>query len=311
MVLNGKFTIGMIFAFTSYSGQFGSRVSSLVDKLVEFRMLSLHAERLADIVLEKPDSNDEEESDLSGLAPRIELIDVGFRYADSEPWIVRNLNLTIEAGDSLALIGPSGCGKTTLVKLMLGLLQPQEGEIRYGGIAIKSLGLNSYRSILAVVMQDDHLLAGSLADNISFFDPNADASKIQHCAVLADIHDEIVLMPMGYQTLTGDMGTSLSGGQKQRLLLARALYKSPKILFLDEATSHLDVERERSVGHSIDSLRMTRIAVAHRPETIAMARRVVILSAGKIVKDVIQFPGKGASTRHPNDINTEPLEQAG
>ncbi|MBV8046843.1 MAG: ATP-binding cassette domain-containing protein, partial [Paludibacterium sp.] len=137
-------------------------------------MLSLHAERLADIVLEKPDSNDEEESDLSGLAPRIELIDVGFRYADSEPWIVRNLNLTIEAGDSLALIGPSGCGKTTLVKLMLGLLQPQEGEIRYGGIAIKSLGLNSYRSILAVVMQDDHLLAGSLADNISFFDPNAD-----------------------------------------------------------------------------------------------------------------------------------------
>jgi ATP-binding cassette subfamily B protein RaxB len=130
---------------------------------------------------------------------------------------------------------------------------------------------------MAAVMQDDHLLAGSLAENISFFDPQPQQDRVEFCARMAAVHDDIVGMPMGYHTLAGDMGTTLSGGQKQRILLARALYKCPKIMILDEATSHLDVLRERQVNQAIGALEMTRICVAHRPETIAMSGRVIRL----------------------------------
>ncbi|WGG53205.1 peptidase domain-containing ABC transporter [Rugamonas sp. DEMB1] len=290
MVMDRAFTVGMLFAFTAYGGQFSGRMSSLIDKFIEFKMLSLHAERLADIVQEAPEETAAHDVALEGLAARIELIDVGFRYGDGEHWIVRHLNLTIEAGEALALVGPSGCGKTTVVKLILGLLSPQEGEIRYGGVPIKQLGQRAYRAAIAVVMQDDQLLTGSMADNISFFDPAIDQKRVEECAGLAAIHDDIAAMPMGYHTLTGDMGTTLSGGQKQRVLLARALYKAPKVLVLDEATSHLDMDRERQVNAAVQALDITRICVAHRPETIAMARRVIRLNRGAIEQDLTQLP---------------------
>lgn len=289
MVLDRTFTVGTLFAFSSYGGQFSGRMSSLIDKFVEFRMLSLHAERLADIIQEPPEEDSPHDIKVDGLVPHIELIDVGFRYGDGEQWVVRHLNMHIEAGESLALVGPSGCGKTTVVKLILGLLTPQEGEIRYGGVPIKQLGHRAYRSAVAVVMQDDQLLTGSMADNISFFDSVADQERIEQCARLAAVHEDIAAMPMGYHTLTGDMGTTLSGGQKQRVLLARALYKMPKVLVLDEATSHLDVEREMQVNSAVRALDITRICVAHRPETIAMARRVVRLNGGAIEQDRIQL----------------------
>ncbi len=295
MIMDEVFTIGMLFAFTAYSGQFSARMSSLIDKSIEFTMLSMHAERLADIVLEKPEEEVLSELSIDKLSPQIELINLGFRYSDSEPWVIRNLNLLIAPGDALALVGPSGCGKTTLIKLMLGLLVPSEGEIRYGGVAIRLLGLNTYRQAISAVMQNDQLLSGSLSDNISFFDTKADQERIETCAKLAAIHDDIVEMPMGYQTLTGDMGTTLSGGQNQRVLLARALYKSPRVLVLDEATSHLDVERERQVNEAISKLTITRVSIAHRPETIAMATRVVRLANGVIEQDLAQ--GK------PNNIS--------
>lgn len=289
MVMDGAFTVGMLFAFTSYSGQFTSRLASLIDKFFSFRMLSLHAERLADIVLETAEEDTQHEADATQLQSRIELINVSFRYGQGEPWVVRHLDLVIEPGESVALVGPSGCGKTTLVKLILGVLSPSEGEIRYGGMPIQALGHRAYRQAMAVVMQDDQLLSGSLSDNISFFDSHADQDRIQACARLAAIHDDIAAMPMGYHTLAGDMGTTLSGGQKQRVLLARALYKSPKVLVLDEATSHLDVERERMVNQSIRALDITRISVAHRPETIAMCGRVVRLNHGTIEQDFRQL----------------------
>lgn len=289
MVMDGAFTVGMLFAFTSYSGQFTSRLASLIDKFFSFRMLSLHDERLADIVLETAEEDTQHEADATQLQSRIELINVSFRYGQGEPWVVRHLDLVIEPGESVALVGPSGCGKTTLVKLILGVLSPSEGEIRYDGMPIQALGHRAYRQAMAVVMQDDQLLSGSLSDNISFFDSHADQDRIQACARLAAIHDDIAAMPMGYHTLAGDMGTTLSGGQKQRVLLARALYKSPKVLVLDEATSHLDVERERMVNQSIRALDITRISVAHRPETIAMCGRVVRLNHGTIEQDFRQL----------------------
>ena len=154
----------------------------------------------------------------------------------------------------------------------------------YGGVPVKHLGLQNYRKVIGTVMQEDVLLAGSIADNISFFDLRPDPERIQSCATLAAVHDDIAKMPMGYQTLVGDMGSSLSGGQKQRVLLARALYKAPKVLALDEATSHLDIANERRVTDALAAMPITRIIVAHRPETIAGAQRVVGVEAGKAVE---------------------------
>jgi ATP-binding cassette subfamily B protein RaxB len=150
-------------------------------------------------------------------------------------------------------------------------------------------------------MQDDQLFAGSIADNIAFGDEGFDPQEIEAAATLAAVHDDIVAMPMGYHSLIGDMGTTLSGGQKQRLILARALYRRPRILFLDEATSHLDVDRERSVNEAVRGLNLTRIIVAHRPETIASADRVLTLSNGRLVEQrapgedsVLPFPARKA-----------------
>src|SRR5699024_2718837 len=205
----------------------------------------------------------------------VEVRNLGFRYADGEPWILKNCSFRIEAGESVAIVGPSGCGKTTLAKLILGLLEPTEGEIRFGGMDIRKLGPDVYRRAIGAVMQDDQLFAGSLADNISFFDPQATSVKVEAAARLAAIHEDIAAMPMGYQSLVGDMGSSLSGGQKQRVILARALYREPKLLVLDEATSHLDVTRERQVNEAVKRLALTRIVIAHRPETANSAERVV------------------------------------
>lgn len=278
------FTIGMLFAFISYKGQFSGRVSALINYAVEIKMLSLPAERLGDIVLAKPETNDLPSNDLAHLAPSIELKGVSFRYGAGEPWILKDTNLLLVAGESVAIVGPSGCGKTTLLKVMLGLLNPQEGEVLYGGIPVKHLGLQNYRQRIGTVMQEDVLLAGSISDNISFFDVQPNEERIHACAKIAAVHDDIAAMPMGYQTLVGDMGSSLSGGQKQRVLLARALYKEPKVLALDEATSHLDIANEQRVTQALAQMSLTRIIVAHRPETIAGAQRVVVLQQGKVLE---------------------------
>ncbi|RPZ51334.1 ABC transporter [Pseudomonas aeruginosa] len=195
------------------------------------------------------------------------------------------LDLRIAGGESVAIVGPSGCGKSTLFNVLLGILPPVEGQIRMAGLDLAQLGLDGLRELVGTVLQDDVLFAGSLSDNISFFDPQPDMPWLLQCAQMAAIHDDIQAMPMGYNTLVGDMGTVLSGGQKQRVMLARALYKKPRILFLDEATSHLDVHCEQRVNAAIRALRITRIMVAHRPETIASADRVIVLGQGKVSLD--------------------------
>jgi ATP-binding cassette subfamily B protein RaxB len=286
-VLNNEFSIGMVFAFISYKDQFSQRMASLIDKMFELRMMRLHGERVADIVLAEAERNDDAvEVDASHITPTIEFKNLSFRYSDSEPEVIRELNLTIPAGQCVAITGPSGCGKTTLMKLMLGLLTPTGGEIRVGGVVLGSLGLANYRQMLGTVMQDDTLFAGSIADNISFFDPMVDMQRVHGCAQLAAIAPEIAAMPMAFNTLIGDIGTGLSGGQKQRILLARALYRNPKILVLDEATSHLDICNEQAVNQAIRQIPLTRIIVAHRPETIQMAERVIVLHNGQIAQDV-------------------------
>ncbi|WP_261538248.1 peptidase domain-containing ABC transporter [Burkholderia multivorans] len=288
MVMDGQFTVGVLMAFNAYKGQFDSRVGSLVDKYFEVRMLQLQGERLADIVFAQPEPDAALRSvpgEADALDTRIEIDALSFRYADGEPLVLDGVSATIAAGESVAIVGPSGCGKTTLIGVLLGIHEPTGGAVRIGGLDVARLGIDRLRALVGTVLQDDVLFAGSIADNISFFDPEADPRWIAECARIAAVHDDIAAMPMGYNTLVGDMGTVLSGGQKQRVLLARALYKRPGILVLDEATSHLDLQREMQVNAAITQLAMTRIVVAHRPETIASADRVIMLQGGKVVLD--------------------------
>lgn len=277
LALRGKFSAGMLIAFVTYADQIGAKFGGLIDKVVEFRMLRLHAERIADIAFAEPERNSI--GVYSGPKPesRIEIRNLSFRYADGEPWVLRHLDLIVQAGESVAITGPSGCGKSTLAKILLGLLEPVEGSVLIGGVDIRRYGLDNYRRKIGAVMQNDALFAGSIADNISFFDDSATLESIMEAAIDAEIHREIIAMPMAYESMVGDMGSVLSGGQKQRLLLARALFRKPDLLILDEATSHLDVDNERAINRSINRMNVTRVIIAHRKETIASADRVVNL----------------------------------
>lgn len=282
LVLGNTFTVGMLVACLICREQFCTAMRSLVDKTMALRLLRLHGERLADIVLAAPETECPVESGLSSQAC-IEVRNLGFRYGADQPWVLQDCSFRIAPGESVALVGASGCGKTTLIKLLLGLLRPCSGSIHVGGQELSVLGARSLRAVVGTVMQEDQLFAGSIADNISFFDPEFDMLRVEAAARLAAVHEDILAMPMGYHGLIGDMGSVLSGGQKQQVLLARALYRQPKLLFLDEATSHLDLARERQVNEAVRQLRLTRLIVAHRPDTIAGADRVLVIERGRIV----------------------------
>lgn len=290
LALSNDFSAGMLIAFIAYADQFTTRSAGLIDKWVDFRMLKLHAERVADIALTAPESTVKSPWRDPPLEASIELRNVSFRYAEGEPWVLKNCNLSIKKGESVALTGPSGCGKSTLAKIILGLLEPIEGEVLFGGIDIRNLGLDTYRQSIGAVMQDDQLFAGSITDNICFFDREVTSARTESAARMAAVHDDIMAMPMGYQTLVGDMGSSLSGGQKQRIILARALYRRPQFLVLDEATSHLDIEREYMVNTCVRRLSITRLVIAHRSETVTAADKVAIMEQQQVrfVEDLVE-----------------------
>ena len=279
--LDNVLTVGMIFAFMSYKQQFVERTGLLVEKVLDFRILGLHLERLADIALTPLErGHDQDWSYQLAIRGAIELRNLCYRYADTEPFVLDNVNLRIEAGQFLTIMGPSGSGKTTLMKIMLGLLEPTSGDVLIDGTPLSVIGPRAYREQVGAVMQEDQLLSGSIADNICAFETTFDQQRMIECAQIAGVHDEIMAMPMKYNSLIGDMGSSLSSGQKQRVLLARALYRHPKILFLDEGTSHLDVEKEREINGNLRRLNMTRVSVAHRPEITSGADAIVRISCG-------------------------------
>lgn len=279
-VLAGDMTLGVLFAFLSYKEQFLGKATNLIETGIQYKMLDLYLNRLADIALteREPGLNIERQ----GLIERpirggLELRNVSYRYAETEPEVFVGVNMRVEPGEFVAITGPSGGGKTTLLKVMLGLFQPKTGTVLIDGVPLDHIVTQSFRSQIGVVMQDDKLLSGSIADNICFFDQHLDIEWMRACAKTAGIDDEIMAMPMNYNTLIGDMGTTLSGGQRQRVLLARALYRKPRILFMDESTSNLDVHKEREVNQALAKLNITRIVIAHRPETIRAADRIVEL----------------------------------
>ena len=293
-VLANQFSVGMLLAFISYKDQFLTRVSALIDKALDLFMLRLHAERLADIALTPAEPDEAPPMAAPARAPlAVELRDLRFRYGASDPWILDGIDLAIAPGESVAIVGPSGCGKTTLLRLLASLLEPCAGELRIDGRTLASSALGHYRSLIGVVLQDDQLFAGSIADNISFFADAPSQERIESCARQAAVLEDILAMPMGFHTLIGDMGAVLSGGQKQRVLIARALYREPGLLLLDEATSHLDLARERSVNTAVAQLPMTRIIVAHRLETVLAADRIIVLENGKVAADLRGEGGRG------------------
>ena len=286
LVLDGVFTAGALLAFLAYKDQFAHRVSVLIDRLFELRMLRLHGERLADIALAKPQDPGPAvpPGPAAAQPPALRLEGLRFRYGDGLPWVLDGLDLEVPAGSSLAIVGASGSGKSTLAALLLGLREPAAGQILLDGVPGDRLGRHAMRALTGAVTQADTLFAGSIADNITFFDAAPDRDWMEACARAADIHADIAALPMAYHTLVGDMGTVLSGGQQQRVLLARALYKRPRLLVLDEATSHLDLASEQRVSQAVARLQLTRILIAHRPQTIASADRVALMQGGRIVR---------------------------
>jgi ATP-binding cassette subfamily B protein RaxB len=283
LVLDGQgFSVGMLFAFMSFRQTFTDRAIGLVNQIIEFRFLRLHLDRLADIVTTPVESSLEAPAlvDVKGL---IRLKNVSFRYGATDALVLEDINLEIEPGDFIAVTGASGGGKTTLLKLMLGLNRPTDGNIELDGYLATPERWRSWRSFAGVVAQDDRLLSGTIADNIGCFDPDLDMHRVQIAAAAAQVHEDILRAPMQYMTLVGDMGSTLSGGQRQRVLLARALYRNPKILFLDEGTANLDEKNEEIIADLIAQLPITRVVVAHRPALIRRAKKVYEVGGRKIV----------------------------
>lgn len=291
-VLAGQFSVGMLVAYMSFQGRFSSSINGLIDKLVAYRMLDVYNERLADILLAAREDAASQAAGGAGVSsaacvwpsdrPALSLDQVSFKYAGTEREILSQVSLQIMPGEVVALVGASGSGKTTLAKLVLGLYPPTAGVIRTLGIEHRQAEYPQVRQHIGVVLQEDQLFRGSIADNLTFFSSRVDKQKLSECARLAQLEQDIDKLPMGYQTLIGEMGGTLSAGQKQRLLLARALYKQPQLLILDEATSHLDINNEMLIGQTLRQLGLPILLIAHRPETIATADRVIELAAGRI-----------------------------
>ena len=278
LVMNHHLTLGTFMAILGFRQLLVQKASASMQSFFDFKLIAIPLNRLADIVHQQPENLMSISSQPPNIQGQLRLKNISFRYHERAPLLLHRLNIVIEPGEKIAIIGPSGAGKTTLLKIMMGLLQPTQGEVQIDQYAISLLGLKSYRQMTAAVMQEDSLFSGSIWSNIIFSSEQAPESRVYEAAQCAQIHDMIMQLPMGYQTQLGHLGSSISGGQKQRILLARALYRQPKWLFLDEATAHLDLINESKINQALKKLSITQIVIAHRQETIKMADRVIDLS---------------------------------
>ncbi|MFZ5526579.1 MAG: peptidase domain-containing ABC transporter [Pseudomonadota bacterium] len=316
MILEGQFSIGMMVAFIAYKGQFLQRTGELLDRVISLRLLKLQGERLADIVLSETETSSSAQAaaGLKGDGPMtLELRHITFRYTRGEEPVLDDVSLTLRTGQAVAVVGPSGCGKSTLLKVLSGQVQPESGEVLLNGVPMARLGAEAFRSVLGTVFQDDQLFSCSIYDNIAMNDTEATPEKVMEAARLACVHDDIARMPMAYQTLVGSMGATLSGGQKQRVLLARALYKKPRFLLLDEYTSHLDFDTEHHVQQSINALGCGRFIITHRQHSLSPGDEVYMLWGGKLMKPA-EFEQRlaASTTAAPRALKGEdpPLTQA-
>ncbi|MEJ6790924.1 peptidase domain-containing ABC transporter [Brevundimonas sp. BR2-1] len=283
MVLSGDgFSVGMLMAFLAFRQIFTDRLNSLLATFVQIKMLGLHLHRLGDVLQTPVEWDGEEGAPFADEAPEIAFRDVSFRYGSTDPVVLQDVNLTIAAGDFVAIIGATGSGKTTLLKLLLGLQPPTAGEILLNGRPSGPGAWRRFRSDVGFVGQDDHPMVGTIAENIAFFDPHLDMERVIRAAREVRLHDEVMAKPMQYRSLLAEGGANISGGQRQRLLLARALYREPKVLVLDEGTANLDMETEVEISNLVAAMKLTRIVVAHRPALVSRATTIYRVDATRV-----------------------------
>jgi len=275
-VLAGELSIGMLYAFMAYRRHMTAAITSLIAELVNYLMLSLHLERLSDIRNTPPEF---EEIRLPlPIDGAIALNNIGHRFSENQDWVLNDVSFTLDTGEMLAITGPSGCGKSTLLSIIQSLIQPQKGTIEVDGLPLSIIGIQSLRWYSASVLQEDVLLSGTLKSNISFNDAFVDMERIEKVSKIAEIDRDIAKLPLGYDSQIGEMGTVLSAGQQQRVLIARALYRQPKILLLDEGTAHLDRATEIKVMQNIKALGVTCIFVSHNQKLLPLAHKVLLMS---------------------------------
>jgi ABC-type bacteriocin/lantibiotic exporter with double-glycine peptidase domain len=284
MVMKGSVSLGTMLAINALAAAFLQPVASLVVSGQRLQLARAHLERIADVMQAQPEQDSHSAGSAPPISGRIELRDVSFRFDSHSPTVLHNVSLDIHPGQKVALVGRTGSGKSTLAKLLLGLYTPTGGEILYDGVRMQAMNLQSLRRSWGAVLQDASLFSLSLRDNIAFHDPALPESDLVRAARIAEIHEEILQMPMQYETRIDEGGVSLSGGQRQRLAIARAVAKRPRLLLLDEATSHLDALTEAAVDRNLDALTCTRVVIAHRLSAIQNADCIVVLDQGRIVE---------------------------
>ena len=279
-VLSGELTLGMLYAFVAYRTHFSNAMQSLIAQYIQARMLALHLDRVADIAFAEPEIGEDAQSPfVAPVRGRLELERIAFAYAGSTAPVLRDVDLVVDTGEWLAIVGASGVGKSTLLRVMLGLARPTAGRVCIDGAPLDRFGLRAFRAGTAALLQDDVLLSGSIRDNVTFFDASPDNERLERAARDAAIHADVVALPMGYSSRIGDMGSALSLGQQQRLLLARALYRDPALLVLDEGTSRLDPATETAIMRAIAARGITCIYTTHRESVAALADQVLMLRA--------------------------------
>jgi ATP-binding cassette subfamily B protein RaxB len=295
MILGNQLSVGMLFAFMSYQGQFSARASAFADRVLWLRTMKVHFGRVSDIVFAEPESSNTYNAKLNQpVASSLEAKALGYRYSVSDAFVFSNLSIHVKPTEVVALVGPSGCGKTTLLCVLGGIFLPAQGTLSYDNEMVKPSNTTALRKRVAFVFQNDELFEGSIEDNITFFDAQADRQRMQQCAQIACISADIDLFPQGYKTRLAEQGAGLSGGQRQRMLIARALYRKPSVLILDEATSHLDVTTEKQVLKNLRAIGITIVMSAHRPDAIAMADKIYSLQTKAWLPSVqVQIPSLG------------------
>lgn len=279
LVITGSFTIGMLYAFMAYRNHFNGAMNSLINQLIQFLMVSLHLERTADIALSRMEEGLESPAVFSlPYDGSLQASSISFRFSTADPWVFRKLSFDLDPGEFLMIYGPSGIGKTTLVRVLAGQLAASHGSVTVDHMLIKQLGIHAYRNQSATVLEGDQLVAGSVIDNICFYDTDRDPERAQSAAKIAQIHADILLMPMGYNSLIGDMGSALSLGQQQRILIARALYREPKILFMDEGTAHLDFPTSSAIMENLRKQQITCVFISHAKALRKYADKILIMT---------------------------------